>query len=606
MKKADQILPRHKPGLQKNWWTEELTALKNQNIEIHRLWKAEGKPQSGATNAERLRVRAAYRRGVKASQKAPKQACWNRLHETYTAKSTDQFWKSWKRQYNVNKSDLHPVVNGLSAKNDIADTFKSHFTNVSRPNNIDKVNSINDEFESKYAEAKVEHERACNCNDHRISLDSILDATFSMKKGKSADDDRISAEHFFNAPLSLFDRLQLLFNMMLRHSHVPRQFQLGTIVPIVKDHQGDLGSLDNYRGITIAPIISKIFEHVLKIVFFKYLSTSKYQFGFKKGSSTSHALYCLKQTINYYTDNGSNVYCSFLDASKAFDRLVHSGLFLKLLQREVPMIFLDIIINWYSALQCRVKWGDAFSSWFDVVAGVRQGGVLSPEFYSIYIDDLVLILKRLCVGCHIDNVFLSVLLYADDMALTAPSLKGLQVLLNACEAYCFDWDICLNHSKTKNMAFGKKTSNLCPLVLDGNQILWVNSWKYLGVTLVTHNKFNCSIDERLKSFYRCLNSIIRIEGRSNEMVMLRLLETHCVPILTYCIEVLSVANNDTMRRLKVAYNAVFRKIFDYRWNESVRELQSFLFRPTWDELVERRTVKFNEKLHASNMFSLLI
>ena len=127
-----------------------------------------------------------------------------------------------------------------------------------------------------------------------------------------------------------------------------------------------------------------------------------------------------------------------------------------------------------------------------------------------------------------------------------------------------------------------------------------------SVTLVTHNKFNCSIDERLKSFYRCLNSIIRIEGRSNEMVMLRLLETHCVPILTYCIEVLSVANNDTMRRLKVAYNAVFRKIFDYRWNESVRELQSFLFRPTWDELVERRTVKFNEKLHASNMFSLLI
>ena len=205
-----------------------------------------------------------------------------------------------------------------------------------------------------------------------------------------------------------------------------------------------------------------------------------------------------------------------------------------------------------------------------------------------------------------DNVFLSVLLYADDMALAAPSLKGLQVLLNACEAFCFEWDICLNHSKTKNMAFGKKTSNLCPLILDGNQISWVNSWKYLGVTLEAHSRFNCSIDERLKSFYKCLNSIVRIDGRSNEMVMLRLLETHCVPILTYCIEVLSVANNDTMRRMRVAYNTVFRKIFEYRWNESVRELQSFLVRPTWEELVERRTNRFDAKLHASNMFSVLV
>ena len=171
-----------------------------------------------------------------------------------------------------------------------------------------------------------------------------------MKKGKCSDDDKISAEHFFNAPLLLFDRLRDLLDAMLRHSFVPTQFHLGTILPIVKDHQGNLGDLNNYRGITIASIFSKIFEHVLRILFQDYLVTSTYQFGFKKKSSTSHALHCLKETINYYTERGSNVYCSFLDASKAFDRLVHPGLFLKLLQRRVPMICIDTIIYWYSRL----------------------------------------------------------------------------------------------------------------------------------------------------------------------------------------------------------------------------------------------------------------
>ena len=110
-------------------------------------------------------------------------------------------------------------------------------------------------------------------------------------------------------------------NAMLLHGHVPRQFQRGTIVPIVKDQHGDKGDMNNYRGITIEPIISKIFEHVLRIIFQPYLTTSSYQFGFKRKSSTSHAIYCLKETINHYTTNGSNVYCSFLDASKAFDRV---------------------------------------------------------------------------------------------------------------------------------------------------------------------------------------------------------------------------------------------------------------------------------------------
>ena len=198
----------------------------------------------------------------------------------------------------------------------------------------------------------------------------------------------------------------------------------------------------------------------------------------------------------------------------------------------------------------------------------------------------------------ITSVLLHLLLYADDMALMAPSLKGLQTLLKACENYCIKWDICLNHGKSKNMAFGKKVSDLCPLKLDGNHLDWVDTWKYLGITLQSHRVFNCSIKDKLKSFYRCLNAILRIDGYSNELVMLRLLEAHCIPVLTYGIEVLHVADADTRRSLRVAYNTVFRKVFNYKWNESVSELQAFLCRPTWEELVKGRKDKFHAKLQA--------
>ena len=71
------------------------------------------------------------------------------------------------------------------------------------------------------------------------------------------------------------------------------------------------------------------------------------------------------------------------------------------------------------------------------------------------------------------------------------------------------------------MAFVKGTNNLCSLYLDGNRLEWVTKWKYLGVILQSHTSFNCSIDETVKSFYKCLNAILRIEGRSFNGIALR-------------------------------------------------------------------------------------
>ena len=453
VKDADSFLPRHKPGVEKDWWTADLTDLRRQSMEAQTLWVNQGRPRQGPAHEERLRVRALYKRAIRAAQRAPKQKAWDRLHSDLSQKDTNSFWKSWKTIYNKNKSHLAPVVNGCSSKQAIANSFQDSFQKNFTPNNQAQVDNLNDRFSQAYQDYREKHATACDCNSFRITLSDTIDALGAMKGGKCADESGISAEHLHFAPLNLLIRLTLLFNSMLKHAFVPRQFQLGFIVPIIKNQQGNHSDTSNYRGITISPIISKLLEHILKTVFFAYLSTSNMQFGFKRSSSTSHALHCMKQTVNYYVNNGSRVFCCFLDASKAFDRVVHSGLFLKLIERNVPLIFIDLIISWYGSMYCRVRWGECFSNWFIVTAGVRQGGILSPDLYSIYVDDLLKKLRSLQKGCYYLKLFAAAYFYADDMAIMAPSIKALKSLLKECSDFCVEWDICLNANKTKILYF---------------------------------------------------------------------------------------------------------------------------------------------------------
>ena len=132
--------------------------------------------------------------------------------------------------------------------------------------------------------------------------------------------------------------------------------------------------------------------------------------------------------------------------------------------------------------------------------------------------------------------------------------------------------------------------------MNGCDIEWVEKWPYLGIVLVTGTRFGCCIADKIRKFYKASNHIFRIEGKSNDLMILRLIETHCIPILTYGIEVLFVSNQDTRRQLRVAYNSVFRRIFNYRQWQSVRELQSLLSRFNWEELVEYRTSKFLNRI----------
>ena len=122
------------------------------------------------------------------------------------------------------------------------------------------------------------------------------------------------------------------------------------------------------------------------------------------------------------------MHCAFLDASKAFDKVLHNGLFLKLLKRGAPVVFVRLLQKWYSSLRC-VKWNNAMGELFPVLCGVRQGGVLSPYLFTVYIDDLIVQLRQTGYGIHVGQIFVGCALYADDIALLSASCYGLQNLL---------------------------------------------------------------------------------------------------------------------------------------------------------------------------------
>ena len=102
--------------------------------------------------------------------------------------------------------------------------------------------------------------------------------------------------------------------------------------------------------------------------------------------------------IDNYNSNGSNVYSCLLDASKAFDKIHYRKLFSVLLRKDVPFCIIRILLDAYTKQQARVLWNTFTSDYFTISNGVKQGGLLSPILFRIYIDRLLILLKESGIG----------------------------------------------------------------------------------------------------------------------------------------------------------------------------------------------------------------
>ena len=251
-------------------------------------------------------------------------------------------------------------------------------------------------------------------------------------------------------------------------------------------------------------------------------------------------------------------------------------------------------------MEYNVKWAKARSNSFRVLCGAKQGGVLSPDFFAIYINDLIIMLKAMGIGCHIIDLFIACLLFADDMSLIAPTREALQQLIDVCAAYCLRYCLKFNIAKTKVMVFGKlsrSTSSLAKISIRGEYIDYVESCKYLGFHLLSNDHFKFSVIEDLRGFFGSVNSVLSSVRKPTENVLMHLLYSNCVPKLTFGSEIKEL-NASQMNQFNVALNTAIRRIFGFRQWQSIRQIREVYSFASVESLFEKAKKRFHNGMIA--------
>ena len=323
----------------------------------------------------------------------------------------------------------------------------------------------------------------------------------------------------------------------MKIGYLPSQLMSGVIVPLVKCKTGDLSDVDNYRAITLSNSISKIIESLLFDIIETVDDIDDYQFGFQKGVSTAMCTDVFKSTVDYYRRNGSHVFCCFIDFKKAFDRVDYWLLFCKLIDSNNSHLCCAatrLLAFWYSHQQVFVRWQNTYSDCFNLARGVRQGGILSPYLFKLYVRDLLKVVVKSCIGCNIAGWFINILAYADDMVLLAPSWRGLQCLLDIIDKAAVDIDMSFNTKKTVCMIFNphvkhKLISDSFPQFhLAGCKLSFVPNFKYLGHIIDNRLQDDDDVYRELKCLFTRTNILIRRFSHCSINVKLRLFRSFCI------------------------------------------------------------------------------
>ena len=376
---------------------------------------------------------------------------------------------------------------------------------------------------------------------------------------------------------------------MLCHGYCAPNLRLSTIIPIVKNKKSSLNDSNNYRGIALSSIIAKLLDIIILQKNCKNLKSSDLQFGFKEKSSTVQCSFVVDEVVNYYTRNNGNVYALYLDASKAFDRVRFDHLFELLLERNICPVVARLLSFIYVNQYCRVKWSSTFSKQFNVMNGVKQGGVLSPLLFNIYLDVLLVRLKDKGLGCHVGNLYMGSFAYADDVVLLSPTLWSLKQMLQICTEYSNDYNIIFNAAKTKLIKFGNKP-NKVNIMFQNQLITQVESEKHVGNIVGTCKDIDNKIITRAcNELYSKFNLLMRQFGTCSPNIIYKLFNTFC---MAHYGSQLWDYSNPSVEMLYVAWRKCIRKIFNIPYNTHCRFLHHICKDSSIQVKLHRRFMKF--------------
>ena len=390
----------------------------------------------------------------------------------------------------------------------------------------------------------------------------------AMKDNKSPGVDGIPPKLLMETVEQISIPLARVFNLSLKEGVVPFEWKEANIIPLFK--KGSRNKSENYRPVSLTSVICKLLEKLIKdhmvdfLVKHKLLNSS--QHGFLKARSCLTNMLCFLEEITKWIDVGSPVDIIYLDFQKAFDKVPHQRLLLKLKAHGIGDSITDWIEQWLTDRRQRVVVDGEVSNWKSVLSGVPQGSVLGPILFLIYINDLD------------DSITSNVLKFADDTKLfrkvnTDGDKQHLQNDLDRLVKWSEKWQMLFNFGKCKCLHTGHGNLNVNYKM--GDTVLGTTvKEKDLGVTISADMKVSEQCGIAASKGNQILGLIRRNITYKGKKLIIPLYKAIVRPHLEYCIQAWRPYRKkdiDTLERIQRRATKMIPELRDLSYEERLKE-----------------------------------
>ena len=559
------VRPRDSP-----WYTNQLRIFKRK---VHRLFSIMKKNPSQHNYDRYVNLRNEYKQALGDAQTKYESNVSRSLVES---RNTKQWWSTIKSMLGRGADDSYPPMRNndtyVTDSKDKANLFNSFFLNHC------KLNTNNAEL------PRPIYKTDARLSNIVITGSEVLDQIKCLDTGKSSGHDGLSPRMLKEAGHTIVQPLSLLFNMSIKDGKFPKSWKKANVIPIHK--KGDKDDINNYRPVSVLPIVSKIFERIIFKHVYNHLHInrliSRHQSGFQPNESTINQLAYMYHEFSEALDKKKDVRIVFCDVSKAFDKVWHLGITFKLKQLGID----DILLNWFCDYlkdrKQRVVIKGQCSDWGDIEAGVPQGSVLGPLLFIVYINDLADV-----VNCNIKLFADDTCLYVkiDDQSQVDEKTRILNSNLSNLSAWADQWLVTFNPAKTKSMIISNKKIVYPDLVFNDTVLENVTCHKHLGLNLSNNLKWTQHIDEILTKASKMLDVSMKFQHRLDRKSLETIYESFIRPKLEYGCQIWDDCNIQDKQRLENFQLRAARLVTGAKRGTSHELLYNEL---NWEKLEDRR------------------